>query len=170
MIYEKDTWNIIDSYFENNPYFLTKHHLESYNDFVSNKIRTIIKSLNPILVIKHQDNGQITHEIEVFIGGENGDDVFLYKPTVVDNNKQRVLYPNEARLKDFTYQSKISANVLVKYTTKEGSNPPIIKTKVFEDMKIGGLPIMLHSKICVLHDLNQETRREMGECKWDQGR
>ena len=169
MNYEKETWQVLDSYFKSNPYFISKHHLESYNDFVSNKITSIIKSLNPILTIKNQDNGNITHEIEVYIGGLNTDEIFLYKPTVVENDKQRVLYPNEARLKDFTYQSDITANVTVRYITKEGTEQPSVTTKVFENMKIGALPIMLHSKLCVLHDLTPDTRREMGECKWDQG-
>ena len=30
---EKVIWNIIDSYFKNNPSHLVKHHLDSYNDF-----------------------------------------------------------------------------------------------------------------------------------------
>ena len=169
MNYEKDIWSIVDSYFTDNPYFISKHHLDSYNDFVSTKITSVIKSLNPILIIKNQDNGNIIHEIEVYIGGIHGEDVFLYKPTIVENGKQRILYPNEARLKDFTYQSEITAHILVNYITKEGNREPEIKTKIFENMKIGSLPIMLHSKICVLHNLSLDTRREMGECKWDQG-
>ena len=29
---------VIKSYFDSNKYYLTKHHIESYNDFILNKI------------------------------------------------------------------------------------------------------------------------------------
>jgi len=164
----EDTWHIIDSYFRSNPYFLTKHHLDSYNDFVSRRILKTISALNPILVIKNQDNGNIVHEIEVYVGGPNSDEVYLTKPTVVENNEQRIMYPNEARLKDFTYQSELYANIVVRYTTKEGQSSSIIEKKL-DAVRIGAIPIMVHSKLCVLHDMLSEVRREMGECKWDQG-
>lgn len=163
-----DTWTVIDSYFKTNPYFLTKHHLDSYNDFVSRRILQTINALNPILVIKNQENGKLQHEIEVFVGGAKSDEIFLTKPTVVENNEQRIMYPNEARLKDFTYQSDLLANVLVRYITKEGAKTNVVE-KSFESMKIGSIPIMLHSKLCVLHDTLPDVKREMGECKWDQG-
>ena len=47
-----DSWNIIDVYFRSNKLFLTKHHLESYNDFVLSKIPYIIDTLNPITILK----------------------------------------------------------------------------------------------------------------------
>ena len=166
MDYFRDTWAVLDSYFRENPYFLTKHHLDSYNDFVSNRVLKTIQALNPILVIKNQVN--ITHEIEVYVGGPASNEIFITKPTIVQHEKQRMMYPNEARLKDFTYQSEIYANILVRYTTKEGTNVTI-EEKRFEGMKIGAVPIMLHSKLCMLHDMKPEVRREMGECKSDCG-
>ena len=166
MEYFQDTWAVLDSYFRTNPYFLTKHHLDSFNDFVSHRILKTIQALNPILVIKNQVN--VTHEIEVYVGGALSNEIFITKPTIVQDDKQRLMYPNEARLKDFTYQSEIYANVLIKYTTKEGNNATI-EEKRFEGVKIGAIPIMLHSKLCMLHDMKPEVRREMGECKWDCG-
>ena len=35
---EKALWNIINSYFENDPYNLVKHHIDSYDDFMENGI------------------------------------------------------------------------------------------------------------------------------------
>jgi DNA-directed RNA polymerase II subunit RPB2 len=166
MEYFQDTWAVLDSYFRENPYFLTKHHLDSYNDFVSNRVLKTIQALNPILVIKNQVN--ITHEIEVYVGGPASNEIFITKPTIVQHEKQRLMYPNEARLKDFTYQSEIYANILVRYTTKEGDKATI-EEKRFEGMKIGAFPIMLHSKLCMLHDMKPEVRREMGECTSDCG-
>ena len=168
MNYFKDTWITLDSYFQNNPYFLTKHHLDSFNDFVANRLVNTISALNPILVIKNQNNGELIHEIEVYVGGPSSDEIFLNKPTVVEDNEQKIMYPNEARLKDFTYAGDIYANILIRYITKKGDKTSIVEKKL-EGIKIGSLPIMLHSKLCVLHDMPPHVKREMGECKWDQG-
>ena len=52
MNYEQDTWKIIDSYFEKNPNYLTKHHLDSYNDFITNKIPQTFQQYNPQILYK----------------------------------------------------------------------------------------------------------------------
>ena len=43
--YDKDTWEIIDTFFKYDQYYLTKHHLDSYNDFIINKIPQTIQLL-----------------------------------------------------------------------------------------------------------------------------
>ena len=35
---EKETWNVIDSYFKNMKDYMVKHHLDSYNDFIRDKL------------------------------------------------------------------------------------------------------------------------------------
>ena len=49
------TWKIIDKYFKDNPHYLVKHHLESYNDFFDMGIKNILREKNPIKIIKEQD-------------------------------------------------------------------------------------------------------------------
>lgn len=172
MNYFEDTWSIIDTYFRTNKYFITKHHLDSWNDFVSSKIISTIKVLNPFIIIKNQDNGKIVHEINIFVGGINGDEVFLNKPTIYENGKQRIMYPNEARIRDLTYQSDLYANILVKYITKEineTEETTQIEEIMMKNVKIGAFPIMLHSKLCALSNQPFDVLREMGECPYDQG-
>jgi DNA-directed RNA polymerase II subunit RPB2 len=83
------------------------------------------------------------------------------------------MYPNEARLRDLTYQSEVYANILVVITTKEKIDGGDEKVQVdeikFNNVKIGAFPIMLHSKLCCLYDQPQNVLREMGECPYDQG-
>lgn len=167
MDYFSDTWRVLDSYFKSK-YFLTKHHLSSYNDFVSNKIVNTISTLNPIITMKTTPD--VSHEIYVYIGGINGQKIYINKPTIVENNIQRLLYPNEARLRDMTYQSEIFADIYVRYVSKEigGSGETTIE-ETFKNVKIGSLPIMLHSNICVLNNQEKQVMREMGECPYDQG-
>lgn len=168
MNYYEDTWHIIDTFFRTTPYFLTKHHIDSWNDCVSNRITNTIKVLNPFVVLKTQDNGKLTHEINVYIGGKDGSEVFVTKPTYLENNEQRLLYPNEARLRDLTYQGDIYANVVVQYVTREGGKEKI-EEDYLKNIKIGALPIMLHSKLCVLNNQTVDVLKEMGECPYDQG-
>ena len=42
-------WNMIDTYFNDNPSALVNHHLESYNDFFENGIFKIFKEKNPLI-------------------------------------------------------------------------------------------------------------------------
>lgn len=168
MDFYKDTWDVIDNYFSKTPYFLTKHHLDSYNDFVSNKVLNTIKVLNKSFVVLKNEGTKLI-EINTFIGGPNGDEVFINKPTIVENGEARLLYPNEARLRDLTYQSELYANIhLVIKQSQPGQNDKIIE-RIFKNVKIGALPIMLHSKLCVLQNQPKEILREMGECPFDQG-
>ena len=168
MDYLSDTWKVLDSYFKSDKYFLTKHHLASYNDFVANKIVNTISALNPIITIKTTPD--VTHEVYVYIGGIHGQKIYINKPTIVENGEQRLLYPNEARLRDMTYQSEIFADIFVKYITKEigGAGEQMIEEN-FLGVKIGAIPIMLHSNLCVLNNQSLAIVREMGECPYDQG-
>jgi DNA-directed RNA polymerase II subunit RPB2 len=160
-------WTVLDSYFSSDKYFLTKHHLTSYNDFVSNKILTTIHALNPIITIK--ETPDVKHEINIYIGGPDSHKIYINKPTIVQDGQQRLLYPNEARLKDITYQSEIYADIYIKYISKEVGKEEKIYEKTFNNIKIGAIPIMLHSKLCVLNNQPKEVLREMGECIYDQG-
>jgi DNA-directed RNA polymerase II subunit RPB2 len=168
MDFYHDTWEVIDNYFSTTPYFLTKHHLDSYNDFVSNKVLNTIKVLNNSFVVLKSDGPKLI-EINTYIGGINGDEVFINKPTIVENGQPRLLYPNEARLRDMTYQSELYANIhLAIKQSAPGQNDKIFE-KVFKNIKIGAIPIMLHSKLCVLQDQPADVLKGMGECPYDQG-
>ena len=167
MEFYKDTWSVLDKYFESS-YFLTKHHLDSYNDFVQNKVLNTIKVLNPFVIIKKQDAANITHEINIFIGGKTGEEVFINKPTIVENGEQRLMYPNEARLKNMSYASDIFVNVTVSYTTNDNGKETVYED-IIQNVKIGSIPIMLHSSLCVLNNQPPSVLQEMGECIYDQG-
>lgn len=160
-----NNWKVIDSYFQT-PYFLTKHHLDSWNDFLVSKINNAVKVLNPFVTLKVENN--VEHTIEIYIGGIDGDKLFLNKPTIYENGEQRPMYPNEARLRDMTYQSDLYANILVRYTSVS-SERKTTEEREFKDVKIGAIPIMLHSQLCSLSGHGFDILRELGECPYDQG-
>lgn len=170
MNFYTDTWEVIDNYFSTNPYYLTKHHLDSYNDFISNKVLNTIKVLNSsFVVLKNENNGATKNVINVYIGGKEGKEVFINKPTIVENGEARLLYPNEARMRDLTYQSELFANIHVVIEQSTVGVSDKVYERVFKNVKIGAIPIMLHSKLCVLHGQPKELLREMGECQFEQG-
>ena len=117
---EKDTWSIISNYFETTPKYLTKHHLDSYNDFVNNKIYDIFnnKQTNPqVVVLIDKENADITYLINIYYGGRNRDQVHISRPVIYNSLKDEVkpMYPNEARLKNLTYSIAIYSDIHIVY-------------------------------------------------------
>ena len=45
---ENETWDVINGYFRDIPNAIVRHHLDSYNDFINNKISLVFQNL------KHQ--------------------------------------------------------------------------------------------------------------------
>jgi DNA-directed RNA polymerase II subunit RPB2 len=162
-----DTWKFVESYFKSSKYFLTNHHLDSYNDFIRRKIGNVVQVLNPFIMIKNRDD--IVHEVNIYIGGASQKEIFINKPTIVEDNVAKPMYPNEARLKNLTYKSDIFANILVKYITKIKGKNDVYEEELFKNVKIGSIPIMLHSCLCPLNGQDDDVLKEMGECPYDQG-
>ena len=44
---KKDTWEVINSYFKSSEQYLVKHHQDSFNDFINNKIPLTFQQYNP---------------------------------------------------------------------------------------------------------------------------
>ena len=164
--FEKNTWNIIWNYFRNNNNYLTKHHLDSFNDFINNKIPLIFRQYNPQILYKelNKDTKQYKYETKVYYGGKAGDKIYIAKPIIHDANGKRQMYPNEARLRNLTYGSNIFCDIEIEYFV-DGD----LIERTFEQINLGKIPIMLQSNLCVLSDATNEMKKEMGECPFDQG-
>lgn len=150
---EKMTF-ILDTYFRDNKYFITKHHLDSFNTFVEVTICKVIASMNPFVIPKYDNaSGRLKHEIKVTI-----DD-----PTFTPNG----MLPNECRIKNKSYLAEGKANIKIEITDHiQGKVYPVV---ILKDVFLFHLPIMLHSNVCYLNKKSQEELREMGECIYDQG-
>ena len=173
---EKDTWSVINNYFETNPKYITKHHLDSYNDFVNNKIYDIFNDTtkNPqTVVLIDKENDEITYYINVYYGGRKRDQVNLSRPVIYDALKDQVkpMYPNEARLKNLTYAFNIFCDVEVEYIIKNKDEVIFQEWGPFnfKDINIGRVPIMLHSTLCSLSGLSNEALKKVGECPYEHG-
>jgi len=176
-----DIWPIIDTYFRDNPYYKSQHQLDSYDEFIyskTNGIEHIIKRGNPLRIYKeplNSDGSEYKYEIEIYFGEiieEDGsihsksESLFVSSPTEYIKEQSKFMYPNIARLKGYTYKSAIFCNIGVKYINNE-TNQTIIRN--FPKINIGSIPIMVHSKRCILRGLDQVKLSELGECPYDQG-
>lgn len=161
------SWPALDAYFASNPYFITKHHLESYDDFMD-RIPAMIKTLNPFTIFKPypkpttatgapagapDDTQPMKHEIHIYIGGENADRI-RFQPTDPE------LRPNEARIYNKTYSTDVIVDVDIKFVynphpkdAHDKNNKKVDTTKRITDVKLATIPTMLHSKQCMLLSL-----------------
>ncbi len=168
---------LIDIYFRTVPYPYTRHHIDSFDQFLQQDLISIVKSQNPILILKdliNEKTNTYKYKVEIFIGGEDGMAIEIGTPTISLQNTDevRVLFPNEARLRNLTYASQIYADIIVKitYTTASGQvldlSPP---KETFQKWPLFKIPIMLHSRYCILNSKPKEFLREVGECPFDNG-
>ena len=166
---DKDAWRVLDAYFRDNPYFLTAHHLDSFDRFVDTVLSETVRSMNPIVMVRDDATSGKRYTVTVNVGERS---VSMDRPTVVDpDGTVRPLYPNEARLKDLTYAANIYADVAVSYSVGDDDKDSAASDteERFDAVHIGALPLMLHSRLCLLRDMPPAVLREMGECPDDRG-
>ena len=166
---DKEAYSILDTYFRDHFYPFTKHHIDSYREFIRKYIPDVVKSYNPISMVKFLNNKESDLEVrvEIFIGGINGEDLYIDRPTILDKKGEPViLTPQDARLKNLTYSTNLYADILIRYEI--GTRSEIIE-KTFPYILIGQIPLMIHSDGCVLHQQGPQVLRAFGECPYDQG-
>jgi DNA-directed RNA polymerase II subunit RPB2 len=167
---------LLDTYFSTFDYPLVRHHIDSYDQFLSQDLPAIIQSHNPFLLLKqllHPKEGIYKYRVEIYIGGLQGTDIEIGTPTLTLQKTQeiRVLFPNEARLRNLTYASTVYAKVLVRVTIAADSptGQPTVLDHEYSKMPIFQIPILLHSRYCILHGKPAPFLQEAGECIRDQG-
>ena len=165
-------WKIIESYFEGHHLErLVRHQIESYNNFIGHQMAKTIEMFNPVYIVSEHDYSaeHKKYSLEIYVTLE---DLNIYRPRIHENNgSSKLLFPNEARLRNLTYASAVTVNVQVKYvirTGKELENIQIIN-KTLNKINIGKIPIMLKSSICVLTQYKHVENTLTSECKYDAG-
>ena len=165
-------WNVIESYFKNcHLEQLVRHQLESYNDFVNYQITKTIDMFNPVIIKSENDYDSKSdkYKLEIYITFENFN---TYRPQIHENNgATKLMFPQEARLRNFTYASNMTIDLNVKYIVRTGENLENSQTiiKKLPKIQIGKLPIMLKSSLCVLKQYTHINNDTLGECSFDAG-
>jgi DNA-directed RNA polymerase II subunit RPB2 len=170
--YLETPWAVIESYFKDQHLTqLVRHQLESFNNFVNIQIQKTIDMFNPVQICSENDYDKASgkYSLEIFITFEN---FHLYRPQIHENNgASKLMFPQEARLRNFTYSSMMTVDLNIKYIVRSGDNLENSQTfyKILPKIHIGKLPIMLKSSVCVLNQYSHINENVSGECKFDAG-
>lgn len=180
--------HLLKIYFKTQDYPYTRHHIESFDQFVSQDLTAIIKDHNPILLMHSPigSTGIYAYKAEIFVGGLDGNQLYIGTPTISlqDSKEIRALFPNEARLRNLTYASAVEADIMIRitYSTPNPGGRGVTQREVVLDpvadatqygylakFPLFKLPIMLHSRYCLLHGKPAAFIKEAGECQYDYG-
>ncbi|KAH0442245.1 DNA-directed RNA polymerase iii 130 kda polypeptide [Colletotrichum camelliae] len=130
---------------------LVKQHIDSYNFFVENEIKEIVRANR---IIRSDVNSSFWLEFT---------DIRVEKPSRVDFNDiraQNEVTPMECRLRDMTYAAPIMVDIA--YIRD--------KSKIVrKNVPLGRLPVMLKSSICRLGGATNAEMSRMNECPLDPG-
>jgi DNA-directed RNA polymerase II subunit RPB2 len=168
----KDCWSVIESYFENKHlHQLVKHQIESYNDFIKNQMKKTVEMFNPLVIRSSQDYIKEfkTYRLEIII---NFDNLCIYRPEIHENNgATKLMFPNNARLRNFTYTSNFTLDLNIQYVIRSGDSleKEEIKHVKLSKIQFGKIPIMLKSCICILNQYGHIHPDKIEECSMDPG-
>jgi len=170
--YIETPWTIIESYFKGH-YLerLVRHQLDSYNNFVNYQIEKTIGMFNPVNIKSEHDfdSASRKHSLELVVTFDN---FHIYRPQIHENNGAiKLMFPQEARLRNFTYASAMTIDINIKFIIRTGANLENLQIlhKTLPKIHIGKIPIMLKSSICVLSQYKHVNQESTGECKYDAG-
>jgi DNA-directed RNA polymerase II subunit RPB2 len=170
--YDEIAWQIIGAYFKGQHLErLVRHQIESYDHFVGYQIKKTIEMFNPVCIKSEKDFDPIhkKHSLEISVTFDNFQ---IYRPQIHENNGSvKLMFPQEARLRNFTYSSVMTVDINVKYLIRTGEQLELTQTlhKIFPKIHIGKLPVMLKSSLCVLNQYKHFDSAQTGECRHDAG-
>lgn len=111
-------------------------------------------------------HGGPPREIEVIVKFQN---VSIRKPTIFENNGALTpMYPNDARLRNFTYAAPVYLDMEVTTTMSDpGKGTKETRVRTLQRVLAGKIPVMVGSKYCLLSESPEKHPRELGECSAD---
>lgn len=134
-------FSLLDMYFERDGQVMIKHHLDSYNQFVTEIIPSIISQNENIISEKIGDTTIIRYRLSFTNGG--------LKTAMLDS-EDTMMYPHDAVNKKLSYSAFYTADVtqwqdIIDIATDKKRSKIISMEK---DVPIGKVPIMVKSNFC----------------------
>lgn len=159
------SWEVIDKYFKyNKGYQLVKHQLESFNDFLLNKLEQIIDGFNTIEI---HHNYVPEHEKFKYILSIDIKNPILNKPIIYEKDGSvKIMTPNDARQRNFTYSSNLNIDMHIIAKSLEPDGSYSVESKQINNISLGKIPIMVKSNYCVLKGKYIDNG---SECRYDYG-
>jgi DNA-directed RNA polymerase II subunit RPB2 len=159
-------WDAVKAYFSNGVRRLVDHQIDSFEDFIRNKLPLIIQSTPPITVWHEQHETLKKYKYEFRLNFEN---VTYTKPRIQEaTGRVKPMLPMEARIRNFTYAAQMYADVRFTARIYKGEKYETYdeESRVFEGISLGKLPVMLGSSLCLLKDYPLSLE-QYGECAHD---
>ena len=147
-----------------------KYHMNQtkHKTTTNNTIKRSQEFIKTNFISKKYELNKHRYELTININFAN-----YHIPTIHENNgTKKILYPNEARLRNCSYSSNLFINV--EYVAREfiGENftqIKVYKKRLLENISAGQIPIMIGSSACNLHNVDQNNSIHYEECMYDQG-
>jgi DNA-directed RNA polymerase II subunit RPB2 len=158
-------WKAVSSYFATQGIpKLVEHQIESFEDFIRNKLPLIVCSTAPIVVWHEQDEMTKKYKYEFRLSFEN---ISYMKPRIQEaTGRIKPMFPQEARMRNFTYSAQMFSDVRFVARTYKSTGEYDEQVKIFEGVSLGKIPVMLGSSLCIMKDYPL-TKEEIGECSYD---
>ena len=162
--YNDRVWKLVKGYLDEST--LIKHQIDTFNDFMLRKLEETIDGFNPIEINNQYLPEQDTFRLNLSVVVKNP---VLSKPTIHEKDgSTKIMTPNDARLRNFTYAAPLNVDIEITYKTyDEATSSYRTETKKLNGINLGKIPIMAKSKYCVL-TTNMDTTN-MNECRYDPG-
>ena len=153
--------HILKLYAEAYPHTWVRHHLESYDDFLTRRLPEFLKIASEKFV-----HINANRKIKLYICGKSGDKIRYMPPT---NSAGEPLFPNEARLKDITYALTIFVDIDIDYTVELKNGETKVISRTIKDYELCKLPLPILSKYCNLSMIPPVASIGVGECMYEIG-
>jgi DNA-directed RNA polymerase II subunit RPB2 len=153
--------HVLKTLFADTSFPLIQHHVDSYNDFLEVGIPTLIRVTNETEPFELELAGSqdTRRTVRVYFGTKDGSKIRYAPPTEDDGT---AIVPHACRLDNRTYALNLFADLEVEYSFPDGTK----ESKIFPDVLVGKIPLMLRSKFCYLTAL---PNYDIGECKYEVG-
>ena len=101
--------SLIHTYFTTQLNPLTRHHMDSYDQFIEKDLPLLLTSSNPLINLKDriETSNKYQYRLEVFVGGEDGKGIYIGTPTLSLDNGTTVALSSIVGVTNFQYAYSI---------------------------------------------------------------
>jgi len=169
---QEDSWYVATAYFEEKG--LVRQQLSSFDEFVAHTVQELVASQTIELHMQDQYKpGQEPQPNKPHFK-IRFPQTFMARPRYTEGEGEtKELYPNDARLRNLTYDSVIYVDIEKTITRVHEYGQEITdEPEKLDEVPIGRIPIMVRSYVCWLSQaVGRAARaaRALGECEFDQG-
>lgn len=147
-------FEIIESFYAQKG--LVAAQVESFNMFLNNGIYKIFEDVSDLTVhVSEKETFRVKFS-----------QVYINTPSImVDGIINKKITPNDARLRDLTYESTIFLDILEERVVEN----KVVSSVLHPHVSAFKIPIMLMSSRCNLSTMSKEEKIASGECEFDHG-